>query len=640
MVDLTIHPIEKIVIDSIESEFSLKLSDLGDIDYLYNHIDIISESKFAPEIISTIFAEIKNLDEEQKRKAKDILFETLTIYNDELNIQHLLEQLDKPLELHPELLTSCFSIFIEQSKNKKKNPIVRAWLLEAAFRISLIKKSVRFKLLAVLIDISIDDNNDYLRHLSKILGLCYSIWQENELVEKLEKIKHADKGEDEVWFELGMCYLLNALKATSKKMAVSYFSKAKDHFEKSILLEIERPDAVAYDAIISILLAISKSNFKIDLSHYVEETKKAIHLYFSWHQYYENNTWINARNTEMNNWFVLISKLESLLIHLDEKSWFEPKTVIETHLLNIYTASRTILKKNELGGLEEIIQPKIEASLVANSSQLYVLEKWLDINEDSELGAVAEKLRREVKYSQNKLSGSLLNLAPSLNELNVHQKDHFENFLMDYRASQTNDVSIHVEAIFENCVQTLITNADYNIDIIKHKFNILLFLSIKFLESRMNVTQQDFPYLSYLFEQSTKPKEEKLQNDYYQFMLTSLIDGETTIERSNIASGRVDVYFSFNRFHVSAEIKRDWTDCSFEAIRKNYLGQAAEYSNTDVKLGFLLVLDLTLKPKGVKSIESSVKVEVIQKQNDPIDRSIVVIIVPGMRKTPSQVKSS
>lgn len=44
--------------------------------------------------------------------------------------------------------------------------------------------------------------------------------------------------------------------------------------------------------------------------------------------------------------------------------------------------------------------------------------------------------------------------------------------------------------------------------------------------------------------------------------------------------------------------------------------------------------DLTPKPNGIKSIVSSVKVEIVKKENDPIERAVVVIVVPGMRKTP------
>ena len=121
-------------------------------------------------------------------------------------------------------------------------------------------------------------------------------------------------------------------------------------------------------------------------------------------------------------------------------------------------------------------------------------------------------------------------------------------------------------------------------------------------------------------------------------MQTALFQGNTTIEKSDIASGRVDVYFSFDKFNISAEIKRDWDDCSFDSLKTKYLGQASEYSNTDAKLGFLIVLDLTPKSNGVKSIESSVKIEIVEKEDDPIKRAIVVIVVPGMRKTPSSIK--
>ena len=51
-----------------------------------------------------------------------------------------------------------------------------------------------------------------------------------------------------------------------------------------------------------------------------------------------------------------------------------------------------------------------------------------------------------------------------------------------------------------------------------------------------------------------------------------------------------------------------------------------------------MVLDLTDKSSGMRSIESNVKVEIVKKDNDPIERAIVVIVVPGNRKTPSKIK--
>lgn len=201
-------------------------------------------------------------------------------------------------------------------------------------------------------------------------------------------------------------------------------------------------------------------------------------------------------------------------------------------------------------------------------------------------------------------------------------------------------MELKIEQIFNKCASELIRNDDYKNNMVSFAFNSLLFHSLKFLLLRMNVSKENFKGLNYLFEQDDLPYEYELQNDYFQFMYSNLVDCSTSIEKRDIGSGRVDVYFSFERFNFSVEIKRDWNDCSFEAIRNNYLGQAAEYSNTDIKIGFLLVLDLTKKNSGIKSIEDSVKVEFIKKNVYSDERAIVVLVVPGMRKKPNQVSIS
>lgn len=477
-----------------------------------------------------------------------------------------------------------------------------------------------------------------MKHVSKILGLAYSSWQEEELIAKLEEIKSFEKGLDEVWFELGMSYLLIALNSETNKEAILNFTLSKNHFKKAIELNCERPDAIAYEASISILISLNGSTSNIYISEKLNKITKAVMIYDIWHKSDNESIWMSARNTEMANWCILINKLNKLLIHLTEPCWFEPKIVIEKYLLNIYTASRTILKRNQLGGLEKIIQPQIVDSLRNEENQLFLLDQWVSIQGESELGKIGKDLKQEITFYKSKFHQGLFNTIPSIAKLSITKQSEFEKFVLNYKNQNTNSISIQIEQIFNQSISSLSTIPDFNNEEVKMGFNELLYLSLQFLISRMDGTKLNHKDFSYLFEQKTKPLEIELQKDYHQYMNSTLFHGNTTVEKNDIAGGRVDVYFSFGKFNISAEIKRDLDDCSFDAIRKKYLGQAAEYSNTDVKLGFLLVLDLTPKPNGIKSIESSVKVEIVEKENDPIERAVVVIVVPGMRKTPSKLK--
>jgi hypothetical protein len=635
---MEIHPIDKIVIGALKNSNAITLIDFGGIEYLKKNIENIYTSRFLPEILKIIVVEIEKNTDFEMLEYENILLTSLRFCNDEFSIQEVIRITQNESLITSNYKNSIFSIYLEESKNLKKKAIVRSWFLEAAFRVSLSEKNKRFKLISHLIEISVEDNDLYLKHVSKILGLSYSSWQEEELIGKLDEIKSFEKGLDEVWFELGMCYLLLALNSTTNVTTISNFILAKDHFKKAIELNSERPDAVAYEASISILLSLNGTLFEIDRSEKLNEIKKAVIIYSTWHKSDNESVWMSARNTEMANWCILINKLNKLLIHLTEPCWFEPKIVIENYLLNIYTASRTILKRNQLGGLEKIIQPQIVNSLRNKVNQLFLLDQWVSTQGESELGEIGKDLKQEITFYKSELSEGLFNTIPSIAKLTITKQSEFEKFVLNYKNQNTNSISIHIEQIFNQSISSLSTISDFNNEDVKMGFNELLYLSLQFLISRMDGTKLNHKDFSYLFEQKTKPLEIELQKDYHQYMNSTLLHGNTTVEKNDVAGGRVDVYFSFGKFNISAEIKRDFDDCSFEAIRAKYLGQAAEYSNTDVKLGFLLVLDLTPKPSGIRSIESSVKIEIVEKENDPVKRAIVVIVVPGMRKTPSNVK--
>jgi hypothetical protein len=126
--------------------------------------------------------------------------------------------------------------------------------------------------------------------------------------------------------------------------------------------------------------------------------------------------------------------------------------------------------------------------------------------------------------------------------------------------------------------------------------------------------------------------------DYFQFVQGNLAVGDIRVEVSNVSGGRADVYFFFNSIQFVVEVKREMKNCSFEALSQKYIAQASEYQNTNVKLGFLLVLDLTKERlHGAGSIEDHVKVEIIESEHSRIKRAVVVVRVPGRRKTPSDL---
>lgn len=640
---MEIKPFEKVISESLKTSKLISTKDLGGIDYLFANIEAVTSSSFLPEILKSISNELEQIKEPERSQCESILLASLRCCNNAFSIREVIHIVETEASPILSAKDTTFLIYLEECQNTHRVSFVRSWLLEAAFRSSLIDKSRRFKLLSYLIDISLDNDQEYLRHVSKILGLCYSSWQEDELIKKLIEIRDIHHVVDEAWFELGMCYLLKALNSETNEVAISNFVLAKEHLRKAIELNSERPDAEAYVACISILLSLSSLQNQIDKGYELDKITQAITIYSAWHISENDSIWMSARNTELANWYVLIDKLFALFSQFDEPSWFEPKTVIETSLLKIYSASRSILKRTKSGGLEKIIQPNIEAVLIRKKDKLYLLDRWFETSNDKDLHPIAKELKENFERHKRSLDEKEeQTFSETFREIEKSPKyplNKLDQFFADCNSTSQTEVNPVIESLIENITESLATIESYKIEKVRSKFNILLNQTLKFLESRMNMTLKDSKRMEYLYEQEKRPLEASLQEDYFQYIHGNISNASTTVEKNNISGGRVDVNISFGQINFSAEIKRDWENCSFEAIRTKYLGQAAEYSNTDVKLGFLLVLDLTPKPNGVNSIESSVKVEIVDKENDPIKRAIVVILVPGMRNTPSNVKA-
>jgi hypothetical protein len=104
---------------------------------------------------------------------------------------------------------------------------------------------------------------------------------------------------------------------------------------------------------------------------------------------------------------------------------------------------------------------------------------------------------------------------------------------------------------------------------------------------------------------------------------------------SDVATGRADVLVTFGTIRYLTEIKREMARVDKAKLEAKYVQQAAEYGNTNVPLGQLLVLDLAPHADGTSRIDESMWVARHRPQGTSRDRSVVVGVVAGNRPTPS-----
>lgn len=648
------HPLERKVISSLETKTTVSLADLGGATALYAAREELALSPILPELIEITLSGFGELSEESLVLIRSFFVFCLTAMPDEFAVQETVEILERCRPLPAQVEQDCFTALLDSARDSKKTALTRALCLEGALRFTVDFPTRKHQLLKCLLGVSNLEDAEYLRRVARIAGVAYSLWREPELISMLEGISGSDPAISEASFELGLATLAKAFDAGSSRDALDHFITAKKHFELSMQSEEDHPEAEAYSIAIGMLLAFHAKKPHDSLNAELERLRRAVIIFQAWHSSTLSPAWATARNVEMAHWHTLAAKLEALSSHLAEPSWLEPAIVIEQTLLYAYAASRTIFRKTRSGGIEILARPRIVASIISAAGQLYAVFKWLEIHQTEEESSPAlHELHVQIKAHLadvvlgNASASTAENFKAAIPHLSKIAENSpakvsiLEQMMADQLALQRNDCNPCLDSILGNCFKGVSCIQDYQETRVRKTFHAILLQSLKYLESRMDLTRVHAPRLSFLFDPGPGkelPLEKELQQDYYYFMYGNVLAGDTKMEMSDVASGRADVYFSFGAIRYVAEIKRELNDCSFEALRSKYLGQAAEYQNTNVKLGFLLVLDLTEKRMGGGDMKAHVKVEILDMPEPYGKRAVVVLRVPGRRKTPSEVK--
>lgn len=172
----------------------------------------------------------------------------------------------------------------------------------------------------------------------------------------------------------------------------------------------------------------------------------------------------------------------------------------------------------------------------------------------------------------------------------------------------------------------------------REKFRQIIALTLRFLTNRLDIGRQSaIGRAEYLFEwepDGKMPVEADLQWDYHDVLVGSFLQHRMSAEKRDVASGRVDVEIKFDGFRFIAEIKRELRDPSPDAMAA-YLAQAADYQVADVKLGLLLVLDLSTHAVPTPGIERCVWVSEVPIGISGEVRHVVIFRIPGRKKRPS-----
>lgn len=591
----------------------------------------------------------------QREIASNIALELLSNSKDSGTIMEIVSWLVRGGDTAAINDRDLWNAFVQRVEDKDSHYALRAQALLGALYLSQTDKALLRRLQGVLLDTNLDDDARYLRHVAKIIGTILLHEIDEDLQKLLYQLSNIEEAQDEVWLEIGIHQLCLGLEATNYQEALTAFIDSSNSFEKSLNASEQRFDADLFYQCVNMLINFLEDRDKDLIKDQIEGIQKATFKYIAFitnsDRETDTNSWIGLSNQERIHWSLLARHLGKLDLTFKKKAWLRAVEVIEDQLLIVFTASRTILKRNHEGGLESYLRPKLVGELQKERFYLNFLEQWIDENSAHLEVNNVELMRDEVlRYKEDSLfhcpreaviDGSTITAILEKGQITKEdQKSISAEISAQANVLLETIVNPTIDEILSSILQSLETNKDYQ----KYKkarelFNIILLYTVRFLVSRMNDTVSTVPQIAYLFirDKNNLPAENDLQADYYSFLKSSDIADIVDAEVRNIAAGRVDILFKFNGTKFIAELKQEKVERTNDEFVKRYGAQEISYDSTNFTFGILMVLDLFDRKGGQPHITEQVSVHHITPSWRETEHALVLFRVQGYRKTPSNI---
>ena len=652
--DGALHPLEQTLHTSLAQGKAPSVIDLGGLEEIARSVSSVATSPIAAEVLAAILRSLSEADEDGAlvwRETIGTLVQGATIDN---VLIEMIDAMDACEHLPQLVIEDVFMAFLQKATNTSGaiSAYARAIALEGAFRLALTNRRRQLRLLDLLLSITAADEPQYLQYAAKILGIAHSHWREGEIVNVLKGLVDCDEAAYEATFELGMAGLTSALDEPQREVAASFFNEALLWFKKAKSLRETTPEASLYSESLTLLADFEAHRTKPELAERSQRIHKAAFELLAWHTDASVPAWLGARHVQAACWNSLADTLVSLTESLEEVCWWEPTVVIESQVLAAYSAGRTVLKRNREGYLETLLRPRIENSIGRREGQAYLLKRWLLQNRHHALVPEADSLLRGIEHaishgaeaSRPFEAGTVwAPVAAVLSQVHCSEatEQRIRGLIANAFTSSLENLSGAEIDIFDHCRSAIENHPDHRDNIRGAKlFDTALLWTVRFLKNRLEMTRKDDASVAYLFENAggTLPHESALQDDYFRWLSTQTAAGE--IEATNLGGGRADVALKTTGERIVIEVKREMHDASFDALLKSYAGQTTEYQNVSIRLGFLLVLDLTeARRTGAPHIRSLVECRKVVRTGESEPRYVVMLKVPGRRYSPSAVRA-
>ncbi|QEN12934.1 hypothetical protein ACRDU6_09790 [Mycolicibacterium sp. ELW1] len=565
-------------------------------------------------------------------------------------------------------------------------PLLAAGRLEGAVRLAIAGASPPFAVLSHLTELPKSIPEEFAERLPRLVGAASDCWASNDVIAAalhgaLEELRHDPAAGIDAVYELGCWGIRSALNAESLPSAMHALTTARADFTTVDAAEEGRHDAQTYAAACDALLAFAAQD-KARMADASGRLDESLSQRSAWLSGMHAPAWLQPRLAAELSWRRLVLLLQAAANRLDEIVWLDVWEALST-VLDAYAQSRTARPLPGLlasPGLAAVVEPTIENALLEKQSLLAALRRvCVEVPSADPLPfdrATADQLlgRIEVVAARSRESESVTTeldgdkddddepvdsprlylLAPSLvHVLGAAHAEDLANGLTDSKLRllegvvQTRELARSrtshpvLDSLLDDLLQQMAQSPDF-VGETRKSFGLLLEQTLLFLLSRADLTTKTWglgekikDYRRVLEDGDPRPVEADLQYDFHQWLQSGPLSGLVAVERSDIAIGRADVIVTFGTVRYLTEIKRELTASDPNDLEEKYLHQAAEYGNTNVPFGQLLVLDLTPHPDGTLRLDESVWLAKHCPAGATRERMVVVGVVAGNRLTPS-----
>ncbi|HEJ1890559.1 TPA: hypothetical protein SLV55_006349, partial [Pseudomonas aeruginosa] len=391
------HPIEAELIEVVKSGRDWQLEDLGGITKLAPAARSIGNTPMMPELLHPLVLGWSNATAADRDAYKGVLHDLLEVATTDFVLIEAVDILEHHRPLPDDGDECCFMLFLAKAATGEHSlsGLSRGAALDGAFRWAGDNRRWQLRLLDFFLGLAPGDDTEFLRRAAKIVGVAFSHWRDKELVEVLRKLAQLEAVRPEAAFELGMAALAEAMDRADSNAATTAFREARDWFDESNGVSEYHPEASLYLDGLDLLLNFHSGAASTSLA--TVSTRVQQHA-FELHAWSGGSgpPWLGTRQTEAVCWSALAGAIAGLGGSLDEPSWWEPRTVIEQGLLFVYSAGRSILRRDQHGGVEAMVRPRIHASVARQAGQAHQVRTWLLHNATHEWAAEARDLIAQI----------------------------------------------------------------------------------------------------------------------------------------------------------------------------------------------------------------------------------------------------